>query len=180
MGNAEKERTNRPFLNKSTIQLVVFNIGRAEYGIDILKTYEIMRQQEITQVPRSPQFVEGIINLRGNVIPIIDLRKRFNIQNVENTKKTRTIVVAIKDRHFGIIVDNVNEVISISTSIIEPPMPVVSGLSADYIMGIGKMEDHLLIILDIEKILTTEEKIVLEGQNFDGNAQYNFQNNEAV
>lgn len=143
------------------LQLVSFNIGTEEFGVDILKVQEINRMVDITRVPRSPDFVEGIINLRGKVIPIIDIRKRFNMELAEHDKNTRIVVVDIDGQVMGMVVDSVSEVLRIPASTIEPPPKVVSSIDSDYIRGVAKLEDRLLIYLDLSRILSGEERKVL-------------------
>ncbi len=140
------------------LQLVGFQLGNEEYGIDILKVQEINRIAEITRIPQSPDFVEGVINLRGNVIPIIDLRKRFNMPEREHDKHTRIVVGEIEGRTVGLIVDAVSEVLRLPSNTIEPAPKLVSKDQADYIKGVGKLEDRLLMLLDIDKILTGPDK----------------------
>jgi len=140
------------------IQLVTFSIGEEEFGVDILKVQEIIRTMEITKVPKAPPFVEGVINLRGNVIPIIDLRKRFGLDTREHDKHTRIIVIEIHNMIVGFVVDAVSEVLRIPANTVEPPPPVVSGLESEYISGVGKLEDRLLILLDLDRLLSGEEK----------------------
>jgi purine-binding chemotaxis protein CheW len=143
------------------LQLVSFNIGTEEFGVDILKVQEINRMVEITKVPRSPEFVEGIINLRGKVIPIIDLRKRFSMEAAEHDKNTRIVVVDIDGQVMGMIVDAVSEVLRIPTNTIEPPPDVVAGIDSEYIRGVAKLQDRLLIFLDLARILSREERSAL-------------------
>lgn len=144
-------------VSEDILQLVSFNIGTEEFGVDILKVQEINRMVEITRVPRSPDFVEGIINLRGKVIPIIDLRKRFNLQITDHDKNTRIVVVDIEGQTMGMIVDSVSEVLRIPASTIEPTPEVVTSVDSDYIRGVAKLDNRLLIYLDLAKILTGEE-----------------------
>ncbi|MBU1004139.1 MAG: chemotaxis protein CheW [Proteobacteria bacterium] len=143
------------------IQLVTFSIGEEEFGVDILKVQEIIRTMEITKVPKAPEFVEGVINLRGNVIPIIDLRKRFGLETRIHDKHTRIIVIEINKMVVGFVVDSVSEVLRIPSNTVEPPPPVVSGLESEYISGVGKLEDRLLILLDLDRLLSGEEKEIL-------------------
>ncbi|MEF3697216.1 chemotaxis protein CheW [Desulfolutivibrio sp.] len=145
------------------MQLVTFSIGEEEFGVDILKVQEIIRMMEITKVPRAPDFVEGVINLRGKVIPIIDLRKRFGLSTREHDKHTRIIVIEINNMIVGFVVDSVSEVLRIPSNTVEPPPPVVSGLESEYISGVGKLEDRLLILLDLDRLLSGEERDVLTG-----------------
>jgi len=145
------------------MQLVTFSIGEEEFGVDILKVQEIIRMMEITKVPRAPEFVEGVINLRGKVIPIIDLRRRFGLSARGHDKHTRIIVIEINNMIVGFVVDSVSEVLRIPSSTVEPPPPVVSGLESEYISGVGKLEDRLLILLDLDMLLSHEEKQTLTG-----------------
>lgn len=144
------------------IQLVTFGIGDEEFGVDILKVQEIIRTMDITHVPRAPEFVEGVINLRGKVIPIIDLRSRFNLERRAHDKHTRIIVIEISGMVVGFVVDSVSEVLRIQASTIEPPPSVVSGVDSDYISGVGKLSDRLLILLDLDKLLNHDEHRELE------------------
>lgn len=139
------------------LQLVTFSIGEEEFGVNILKVQEINRTMEITKVPRAPDFVEGVINLRGKVIPIIDLRSRFGLASKPEDKDTRIIVIEINSVIVGFVVDAVSEVLRIPASTVEPPPPVVAGVESDYISAVGKLKDRLLIMLDLDKILTTED-----------------------
>jgi len=143
------------------LQLVTFSIGEEEFGVDILSVQEIIRMMDITKVPRAPDFVEGVINLRGKVIPIIDLRKRFGLSTRDHDKHTRIIVIEINNMIVGFVVDSVSEVLRIPASTVEPPPPVVSGLESEYISGVGKLEDRLLILLDLNKLLSGEEQNML-------------------
>ncbi|MBT8763122.1 chemotaxis protein CheW [Desulfohalobiaceae bacterium Ax17] len=143
------------------LQLVTFRIGEEEFGVDILRVQEIIRMLEITRVPNAPDFVEGVINLRGKVIPIIDLRKRFGLTVKDHDKHTRIIVVEINDMVVGFVVDAVSEVLRIPADIVEPPPPVVAGVDSEYISGVGKLEDRLLILLDLNRLLKREEQEVL-------------------
>lgn len=143
------------------LQLVTFSIGEEEFGVNILKVQEINRTMEITKVPRSPEFVEGVINLRGKVIPIIDLRRRFGLSSKPEDKDTRIIVIEINSVIVGFVVDAVSEVLRIPASTVEPPPPVVAGVESDYISGVGQLKDRLLIMLDLDKILSTEDLDIL-------------------
>lgn len=142
-------------------QLVTFTLGGEEYGVDIMKVQEIIRLQSITRVPQMPDFIEGVLNLRGNVIPVIDLRKRFNLNVTEQTPHTRIVVINVSGRTLGVIVDAVSEVMRLSDDQIEPPPPVVSGIGHEYLEGVGKVQGRLIILLDLDKILSTQEKLQL-------------------
>lgn len=143
------------------LQLVTFSIGEEEFGVNILKVQEIIRTMDITKVPRAPAFVEGVINLRGKVIPIIDLRKRFGLFSKPEDKDTRIVVIEINNIIVGFVVDAVSEVLRIPASTVEPPPPVVAGVESDYINGVGKLKDRLLIMLDLDRILTSEDMDML-------------------
>lgn len=142
----------------SLLQLVTFTISNEEFGLDILRVQEIIRTMEITRVPRAPEFVEGVINLRGRVIPIIDLRRRFGMESKKHDSQTRIIVVEINAMIVGFVVDSVSEVLRIRASTVEAPPAVVSGVESEYISGVGKLEDRLLILIDLDKLLSDEEK----------------------
>jgi purine-binding chemotaxis protein CheW len=148
-------------VNSDELQLVSFNIGSEEFGVEILKVQEINRMVEITKVPQAPHYVEGVINLRGKVIPIIDLRKRFNLDVKEYDKNTRIVVVDINGSIMGMIVDAVSEVLRLPSSTIEPPPEIVTGLNAEYIKGVAKLEDRLLIFLDLSRVIDAAEMATL-------------------
>ena len=139
------------------LQLVSFCIGSEEYGVDILQVQEINRMVEITKVPQAPHYVEGVINLRGKVIPIIDLRKRFNLELKEHDKNTRIVVVDIGGNIMGMIVDSVSEVLRLQADTIEPPPELVTGVNSEYIKGVAKLEDRLLIFLDLSRVIDVEQ-----------------------
>ncbi len=143
--------------SEEVLQLVSFTLGKEEFGIDILKVQEINRTSSVTRVPNAPHFIEGVINLRGKVIPIVDLRKRFGMSASLHDKNTRIIVVEILSKTVGFIVDSVREVLRIPQAVVDPPPPIVAGISSDYIEGVGKMDDRLLILLNLEKALSSSE-----------------------
>lgn len=141
------------------LQLVSFNLGSEEFGVDIGMVQEIVRMPEITRVPRTPAFVEGVVNLRGKIIPVVDLRKRFRLPVGETTKSTRIIIVTMNGRTVGMIVDGVSEVRRISADSVEPtPEMVASAIDASYLKGIAKLEGRLLILLDLNLVLNQEEQ----------------------
>ncbi len=144
------------------VQLVVFRLGTEEYGVPITQVQEINHLSTPTKIPRSPAFVEGVINLRGNVIPVIDLKKRFELEGTGYTEDARIVVVEISGHTVGVIVDEVSEVLRLPTSSIDPPPAIIAGITAEYLRGVGKLQDRLLILLDLEKILTEREKSELD------------------
>ena len=144
-------------------QLISFKVGEEVYGVDILNVKEVIKIKEITSIPKAPTFVKGVINLRGDIIPIIDFREKFGLSNEDYTSATRVIVVEIDERLIGMVVDAVSQVIRIPRENNEPPPPLVGGLSTEYIRGLGKSGEKLIVLVNIQKILSTEEKIDLEG-----------------
>ena len=158
------KNTGNTGANSEERQLILFELGSTLYGINIENVSEINKLEEITPLPKAPQFIEGIINLRGNVVPVIDLRKRFGMKTAERSKKSKIIVLIIGKRLFGIIVDSVFEVVSLSSDNIEPSLPLASGLKAEFIESIGKYNEKLIIILEIENIIKSSEVIKIEDQ----------------
>lgn len=152
----EKEE-NTTIITEELLQLVSFKIGEAEFGVDILRVQEINKMMDLTIVPNTPSFVEGVVNLRGRIIPVINLRSRLGLELIEYNSETRIIVVELHDKTIGFIVDEVKEVLRIPKSITEQPPEVVTGVDSEYITAIGKLEDRLLILLDLTKILSNEE-----------------------
>jgi purine-binding chemotaxis protein CheW len=143
------------------LQLVTFRLGPEEFGVDIHELQEIIRMMPVTRVPKAPQFVEGVVNLRGQVIPIIELRKRLGMDPQPHDKATRIIVVQLAKKTVGFIVDQVGEVKRIPSRVVEAAPPMVAGIESEYISGVGKLEDQLLILLDLNKLLSEDEKKVL-------------------
>ena len=141
------------------MQLVGFTIGKEQFGVDILMVQEIIRSAPITSVPNSPDFIEGVINLRGNIIPVIELRKRLNLFRKDSASKDAWILILdINSRVTGFIVDSVTRVLKIMESTIEPPPEVVvAGLANQYIRGVCDIGESLLILLDFNRILLADE-----------------------
>lgn len=144
-------------------QYVSFILAGEEYGVSILKVQEIIRFTKLTRVPHASDFVEGVLNLRGRVIPVIDLRKRFHLEEQEERdRNSRIVVVEVGGKIVGMIVDGVSEVLQVSQKDIEPPPPLGSRVRTDFIEGMAKVGERLMILLDIDKILTSEEKAALD------------------
>ncbi len=142
------------------LQLVGFTIGRENFGVDILMVQEIIRSVRITAVPNSPGFIEGVINLRGSIIPVIDLRKRLNLHQDNGTRKTDVwiLIIDVENRVTGFIVDSVTKVLKIQAGSVEPPPDIVTaGLHAQYIRGVCEIGERLLIMLDFTNILHVKE-----------------------
>ncbi len=143
-----------------SLQLVVFGVGKELYGVGIGSVQEIVRVPDITEVPDAPPFLEGVINLRGKVIPVIDLRKRLRLQGKEKTKSTRVLVT--EDERgtgglVGLLVDFVSEVRKVQASAVEDPPEMVSAIGAEYITGVAKVEGDLIILLDLKRVLSVED-----------------------
>ncbi|MBI5657317.1 MAG: chemotaxis protein CheW [Geobacter sp.] len=144
------------------IQLVSFKLDEEEYGVDVLKVREIIRMPSITRVPNTPHYVEGVINLRGKVIPIMSIRRRFGLGEVENDKSTRIMVMDVDGELMGFIVDSVSEVIRISEKEIQPPPPVAtSGVDQECMSGVINQPERLLVLLDLEKMSSREDRKML-------------------
>ena len=158
-----REHDSRQDKDSTLLQLVTFHIGEEEFGVEILKVQEIIRMMGITRVPKAPEFVEGVINLRGKVIPIIDLRKRFGMATQDHDKHTRIIVIEINNVVVGFVVDSVSEVLRIPANTVEPPPSIISGIESEYISGVGKLADRLLILLDLDRLLSKGEQGMLSG-----------------
>jgi purine-binding chemotaxis protein CheW len=142
-------------------KFLTFALGRASYGIDVLKTREIIRLVDITEVPRMPDYVKGVINLRGKIIPVIDLRLRFCLSHADSTERTCIVVVQVAlpgglALQMGLIVDAVEEVINLSAADIEPPPNFGSSLATECILGMAKVKDVVKTLLDIDKVVAAE------------------------
>ena len=146
-------------------QFISFSVGEEEYGLELLRVKEVIRVREVTWLPRAPSFVKGIINLRGDVIPIIDVRDKFGLEPGEQTAQTRVIVVEVERRLMGMVVDSASQVVRIPTDQVDPPPPVLGGTSQEFITGVGKLEDKLVILLNADAILTVDEKAALSSMD---------------
>jgi len=139
-------------------QLAVFTVGYEEYAIDIMQIMEIIRPQKVTRIPNAPDVVEGVINLRGRVVPIVDLRKKFGADpEAADPKKVRIIILRITDKVLGAVVDEVAEVIYMRTDQIESTPDAVKGVDSEYLKGVGKVGERLMVVLDVDRLLSTEE-----------------------
>lgn len=146
------------------IQLVSFNLDQEEYGVDVLKVREIIRMPIVTRVPNTPRYVEGVINLRGKVVPIICMRKKFGLIETENDKQTRIMVMDMEGELMGFIVDAVSEVIRISGSEIQPsPAMVAGGIDQECIAGVINQAERLLVLLNLEKMFSRDDKNLFTG-----------------
>ncbi len=139
------------------IQMVVFSIGRELYGVGIDAVHEIVKVPDITEVPDAPAFLEGVINLRGKIIPVVDLRKRMKLESRERTKSSRVLITENESRLVGLLVDAVSEVIKIQPESVEAPPEMISSIGVQYITGVAKLEERLIILLNLKKVLSVEE-----------------------
>lgn len=135
---------------------LTFRLAKEEYGVEILKVREIIGMQNITAVPCMPHYMKGVINLRGKVIPVLDLRLKFGLDEIDHTEETCTIVVDV-GKEIGIIVDTVSEVLDIAGKNIEPPPSLAGSIDTDFILGMGKVNDSVKILLDISRVLSVGE-----------------------
>ncbi|WP_353095225.1 chemotaxis protein CheW [Tissierella praeacuta] len=139
-------------------QYVVFKLGKGEFGIDIMNVKEIGSYEESISLPNTPSFIEGVINYRGNVIPIINLKKRLLLGEFEVTKDTRIIVINLDEKEIGFIVDEASQTVRVNDEQIDPAPSFISGVDKKYITGVGKLDEkRLLILIDLKKILSEDE-----------------------
>lgn len=139
------------------LQLVIFQLGREEFAVDVSQVREIIRMQDITRMPKAPSFVEGIINLRGQIIAVLDLAQRLSLESGERGSETRIIVVEAGDAKVGMIVDSVSEVMRISEEEVEPSPALAADVEAVYLRGVVKRDNRLIILLDLARVLGAEE-----------------------
>ncbi len=144
---------------------VIFKLNKEEYGVDIMRVKEVSEVKETTKVPNTPDFVDGVINIRGDITPIINLKKRFNLEQGALEEGARIIVVNIKNKLVGFLVDDASQVLSMDEENIDPPPELVAGVDKMYIQGIGKLEDRMIILLDLEKVLNEEEQALINEIN---------------
>jgi purine-binding chemotaxis protein CheW len=148
-----QESTKKKEETGDVLQLVGFQIGEEEFGVEILKVQEINRMPEISPIPNSEEYVKGVINLRGAVIPVLSLRQRMGMEEIEYDNKTRVIVVEEEGKTMGLIVDQVTEVLRLSADVVEPPPSIVVKKEAAYISGVGKHDDRLVSLLDVKRLV---------------------------
>lgn len=146
-------------------QFLIFSLGNEEYAIDILKVQEIRGYDNVTRIANAPAFIKGVTNLRGVIVPIVDLRLRFALANAEYNNQTVVIVVNVGQRVIGIVVDSVSDVMALLPDQIKPAPEFGATLSADYLSGLGSVGDRMLVLVDIERLLTSEEMALVEHIN---------------
>lgn len=145
------------------IQLACFRLGDATFAADIMRIKEIIRPQKLTKLPKAPAFVEGVINLRGTVIPVIDLRKRFELPERVALEEARLLVVGVSRQLVGLVVDDVTEVVTVVVGDIKPPPHSIEGISAEYLIGVCLVRDALVMLLNLDRILTSREASAIAG-----------------
>lgn len=144
------------------VQLVTFRLGTEEFGLDVFAVHEILRYTEPTPVPRAPAFVEGVMDVRGTLVPVVDLRRRFELPHVEMGEDTRIVLVEFGGERLGLVVDAVTEVMRVAETAIQPPPRYIRGLAAEYVRGMARLEGRLVVLLEMDRILSSEERIALE------------------
>ena len=166
MANSEAETTEQTDMSHLAGKYLTFKLGEEDYALQILKVQEIIEMQEITRVPRTPEYVKGVINLRGKVLPVIDLRLKFGLEEQEATRHTCIILVYVQsgDRTItmGLIIDEVSEVLDITSDQLEPPPSFGTQLDTTFILGMAKTDDSVKILLAIDSIFSEQEKTALE------------------
>lgn len=156
------EKSRMQLKMQDYLQVVSFRLGVEDYAIEITKVKEIILVEGITKVPQMPNYIEGIINLRGTVIPVLDLRKRFAIGNAENTEHTRIVITRLEGRIVGMIVDAVSRVMKIPKANIQPPPDTIACIAGEYLIGVAKLDDRMQLLLDIDKVLRRDEQAHLQ------------------
>jgi purine-binding chemotaxis protein CheW len=149
---------------KNNNQIVRFRIGKESFGVEIGRVQEIVTVPEIVKVPDTPDFLEGIINLRGKIVSVVDLRKRLKLDGAARDKKNRILVTEVGGRVIGLIVDEVSEVLKLAQDRIEPPPDMVNSAGAEYITGVGKLEDKIILLLDLGKVLSVDDLKTMAGK----------------
>ena len=164
-GNVQRANASSGSLTERAGQYLTFELGKEIYGLEILKVQEIIGMMNVTSVPRTPEYVRGVINLRGKVIPVIDLRLKFGMASQEDTSRTCIIVVQVRGADqqvtMGIIVDEVSEVLDVNPDQMEPSPSLGNGVEADFIFGMGKIGDKVVMLLDVDKALSTTDEALL-------------------
>jgi purine-binding chemotaxis protein CheW len=150
-------------VDRQEVQLACFRVGDELYALDIMSIREIIRPQKLTAIPKAPRFIEGVINLRGAVIPVADLRKRFDQTCSEETRKSRIIICSVSGRIIGLLVDEVLEVRRYGRQDVAPAPQFLKGPEAEFFLGVARRGDDLVMVLDLDRILSTDEKIALQG-----------------
>ena len=156
---ADRSGTNTP------AEYLTFTLGKEEYGIDILKVQEIRGYDVVTHIANAPEFIKGVINLRGVIVPIVDMRIKFKVGEPTYHEFTVVIIMNVLDRVIGMVVDGVSDVVALSPEQIKPAPEMGAAMDTDYITGLGTMNDQMLILVDIEKLMSSEEMQIMDQAN---------------
>lgn len=143
------------------VQLVTFRVGGEEFGLDVFQVHEILRFQEPTPMPKAPAFVEGVLDVRGTLVPVVDLRKRFEVHDLRYDDDTRIVLVDFQGERLGLVVDEVSEVMRVPETAVSPPPQYVKGLAAEFIRGIVRLEGRMVVLMDLDRILSSQERMQL-------------------
>ncbi|SDN88411.1 CheW protein [Halomonas shengliensis] len=162
MTNLTNPSLDAAALEAQSREFLVFSLGEEEYAIDILKVQEIRGYENVTRIANAPDFIKGVTNLRGVIVPIVDLRIKFHLDKVEYGGQTVVIVVNVADRVVGIVVDGVSDVMTLTPEQIKPAPEFGVTLSSDFLSGLGSLEDRMLVLVDIDKLLTSDEMALVE------------------
>ncbi len=152
-------------ISEPTQEFLTFTLGAEEYAIDILRVQEIRGYDQVTAIANSPPFIKGVINLRGAIVPIIDLRIKFNLSTVTYDQFTVVIILNVLKRIIGVVVDSVSDVIALADDAIRPPPEFGSTFNTEYLKGLATVEEHMLILVDIEKLMSSDEMALLNESN---------------
>ena len=143
-------------------EYLTFILGNEEYGIEILKVQEIRSYEAVTKIANTPEFIKGVVNLRGNIVPIIDLRMRFKLSHAEYNDTTVVIILNLSNRTMGIVVDGVSDVLALSSAQISPVPDLVSNIDTKYLLGLGTADERMLILVDIEQLMSSQEMALVD------------------
>ncbi len=154
---SEEDNQHEELLDSEVIQLVSFMLDDVEYGVSILSVHEILRYPEITRLPNTPDFIKGVINLRGNVLPVVDVRVRFGFAAGDITDLTRIIVIETNGKQVGLLVDNVYQVVRIPVGNVDPPSDLIIGVSEEFVSGIARLRERLIVLLNMSNIIFLED-----------------------
>lgn len=148
--------------NETELQLACFRLGMDQYALDIMRIKEIIRPQKLSGLPKAPSFIDGMLNLRGMVIPVVDMRKRFDLPDICVTPTTRLLIVKVAGQMLGLVVDDVTEVVTVSVKDIKPPPMLTEGPDADSLIGVCLVKDEMVLLLNPDKILSSQETYALK------------------
>ena len=150
------------------VQLVTFRVGGEEFGLDVFSVHEILRYEPPTPMPKAPEFVDGVLDVRGTLVPVVDLRRRFELAEQRHDEDTRIVLVDFGGERLGLVVDEVREVLRVPETAVAPPPSFVRGLAAEFLRGIVKLGDRLVVLVDLDRILSSQERIALQQSDLVG------------